>query len=527
MSDSFYRAFEDRYRGSRDLIKDRLTAYRPFVSPLLDIYHPAAAIDLGCGRGEWLELLSAWGFTAKGVDLDIGMLSAAQEQGFEVAHGDAIAYLTGQASESMAIVSAFHLVEHLPFDDLRKLIGEAFRVLKPGGLLIMETPNPENIVVATRTFYLDPTHEKPIPSDLLAFTAKHSGFERVRTVRLQESKTLREKTAITLLDAIGGASPDYAIVAQKEAPTEILSRFDEAFSREYGLSQETLLSRFDANLHTLLGTAEATAQQAKAKAHQAEETAQQAKAKAHQAEETAQQAEAKAQHAEETAQQAEAKAQHAEAKAQHAEAKAQHAEAKAQHAEAKAQHAEAKAHQAEETAQQAEAKAQHAEETAQQAEAKAQHAEAKAQHAEAKAQHAEAKAQHAEAASNQALTQLHAVYASTSWRITTPLRWVGTQLRLLNQNGAKSRLRAVARKGLQQLIAFLRQHPTLKRYAIATAYRLGVADRIRKTYQSPPLNATTHAEDAGTATGWHNLTPKTRRIYTKLKKAIAANNSQN
>ena len=401
MSDSFYRAFEDRYRGSRDLIKDRLTAYRPFVSPLLDIYHPAAAIDLGCGRGEWLELLSAWGFTAKGVDLDVGMLSAAQELGFEVAHGDAIAHLTGQASDSTAIVSAFHLVEHLPFDDLRKLIGEALRVLKPGGLLIMETPNPENIVVATRNFYLDPTHQKPIPSDLLAFAAEHAGFYRVKTVRLQESKSLLEKTEINLLDAIGGASPDYAVIAQKEAPKDILSRFDEAFSSEYGLSQETLLNRFDAHLHNVIGKTEAKAQQA------------------------------------------------------------------------------------------------------------------------------EAKAQQAEALSNQALTQLHAVYASTSWRITTPLRWVGTQLRLLNQNGAKSRLRAVARKGLQQLIAFLRQHPTLKRYAIATAYRLGVADRIRKTYQSPPLNATTHAEDAGTATGWHNLTPKTRRIYTKLKKAIAANNSQN
>ena len=401
MSDSFYRAFEDRYRGSRDLIKDRLTAYRPFVSPLLDIYHPAAAIDLGCGRGEWLELLSAWGFTAKGVDLDVGMLSAAQELGFEVAHGDAIAHLTGQASDSTAIVSAFHLVEHLPFDDLRKLIGEALRVLKPGGLLIMETPNPENIVVATRNFYLDPTHQKPIPSDLLAFAAEHAGFDRVKTVRLQESKSLLEKTEINLVDAIGGASPDYAVVAQKEAPKNILSRFDEAFSSEYGLSQDTLLNRFDAHLHNVIGKTEAKAQQA------------------------------------------------------------------------------------------------------------------------------EAKAQQAEALSNQALTQLQAVYASTSWQITRPLRWVGIQLNLLKQHGIKGRVQAFARKVLPHLVAFLRQRPTLKRYAVAAAYRLGVAERLRRFYQPTPYSAEARIQGYDIAPELHNLTPHARQIYTELKNAIENRKAQN
>ncbi len=149
-------------------------------------------------------------------------------------------------------------------------------------------------------------------------------------------------------------------------------------------------------------------------------------AKLSEAETKAQRAEAKAQQAEAKAQQAEAKAQQAEAKAQQAEAKAQRADNKAQRADTMAQQAEAKAQRADSKAQQAEAKAQRADTMAQQAEAKAQQAEAKAQRAEAKAQRAEAKAQRAEAASNQALTQLDAVYASWSWRITAPLRWLAS-----------------------------------------------------------------------------------------------------
>ena len=81
MSDGFYRAFEERYRGSRELIKVRLTAYLPFVEPLLEAYPTAEAIDLGCGRGEWLELLAGSGFKPMGVDLDKAMLEACFELG--------------------------------------------------------------------------------------------------------------------------------------------------------------------------------------------------------------------------------------------------------------------------------------------------------------------------------------------------------------------------------------------------------------------------------------------------------------
>ena len=173
MIDPFYRAFEDKFRGSRELIKSRLNAYISFILPFKELYENPQAIDLGCGRGEWLELLKEQGFDAQGVDLDEGMLTACIERGLKVQLADALTVLRSLPNESQTIVSAFHLVEHIPFSDLQILIQEALRVLKPAGLLIMETPNPENIVVATNNFYLDPTHTRPIPPQLLSFLPEY------------------------------------------------------------------------------------------------------------------------------------------------------------------------------------------------------------------------------------------------------------------------------------------------------------------------------------------------------------------
>jgi O-antigen chain-terminating methyltransferase len=266
MSDGFYRAFEERYRGSRQLIKGRLRAYLPFVEPLLTVYPAAAAIDLGCGRGEWLELLMGSGFNPMGVDLDAGMLEACLELGLLVEQGDALAYLSTLSNDSQAVVSAFHVVEHITFDQLGTLVAEALRVLKPGGLLIMETPNPENIVVATRDFYLDPTHQRPIPSMLLAFVAEYAGFARVKTLRLQESKELVNKGEVSLQDVFSGASPDYAVVAQKHAPEDVLEITSAPFSVDYGLSLENLLSRWDGRLDGRFDRLETKTQQAEAAA---------------------------------------------------------------------------------------------------------------------------------------------------------------------------------------------------------------------------------------------------------------------
>lgn len=247
MSDSdFYRAFEERHRGSRELIMQRATAYRAYIEPLLKIYQPAFLQDLGCGRGEWLEYTEELGFVTHGVDLDEGMLQACIERDLAVKNTDAVSHLKSLTDNSQSLVSGFHIAEHIPFDELQQLIKEALRVLKPGGLLILETPNPENLVVGTNNFYMDPTHQRPIPPLLLSFVAEYTGFSRVKILRLQESPELANgSTEPALIDVLGGASPDYAIVAQKVAKRSLMADFDAAFAEQQGLTLDVLAQRYD------------------------------------------------------------------------------------------------------------------------------------------------------------------------------------------------------------------------------------------------------------------------------------------
>lgn len=244
MSDNFYRAFEDLHRGQRNDIIRRLQVYLPFVFPVAQSHPQAKSLDLGCGRGEWLQLLIEQGLQAQGVDLDADMLAAAQALSLPVWQADAIQALEDVPDGSIAVLSAFHLVEHLPFESLQKLVTQAHRVLVPGGLLIMETPNPDNMQVATSNFYLDPSHIKPIPSQLLSFVAQHAGFARTKVLGLQESPALRYQPQVQLQDVLAGASPDYAVIAQKTGAISGGEQLDAAFERDYGLSTADLAQTY-------------------------------------------------------------------------------------------------------------------------------------------------------------------------------------------------------------------------------------------------------------------------------------------
>ncbi|QTP55253.1 class I SAM-dependent methyltransferase [Billgrantia sulfidoxydans] len=258
----FYKAFEDKFRGDREEIKSRLEVYLPFVEALKESVPDVTGLDLGCGRGEWLELLRDSGVVAQGVDLDEDMLAACHECGLHVNKADALSCISDMDDESVTIISAFHVIEHIPFNDLQSLLKESFRVLKPGGLLILETPNSENIVVGTSRFYLDPTHQRPIPAQLLSFISEYLGFQRVKTLYLQEPEFLFEKEQIRLYDVLSGVSPDYAVVAQKDGEEKLLSRMSVLFDREYGFSLEKLSNKYDEYINFQLKQSEARAEKA-------------------------------------------------------------------------------------------------------------------------------------------------------------------------------------------------------------------------------------------------------------------------
>lgn len=245
MTPDFYHAFEDKYRGSRDLIKSRLQVYIPFVEPLLAHYPKANTIDLGCGRGEWLELALAAGFDAQGIDLDAGMLAHCQARQLPARQADALEVLRTLPTSSQAVVSAFHVVEHIDLAQLELLVKESLRVLLPGGLLILESPNSENLTVGTSSFYLDPTHNRPVHPQLLSFLVEYAGFARSRVLRLSEDPELLRKRALGLYDVLAGASPDFAVIAQKPAPAEILATFDQVFETHHGLALTQVAHHYD------------------------------------------------------------------------------------------------------------------------------------------------------------------------------------------------------------------------------------------------------------------------------------------
>ena len=244
LSDQFFLNFENEFRGSRHLIKSRLQVYLPFVLPCIKLLENPRALDLGCGRGEWLEIMQENKFTATGIDLNVDKISACANLGFKVIRADITGFLINQPDAYYSVISGFHIAEHMTHDTLYSLIQEALRVLVPGGILILETPNPENILVSTNTFYLDPTHLRPLPPGLLAFMTKDAGFCRNKIVRLQQCYS--PEKSITLSDVFRNVSPDYAIVAQKPgAKSMVDAAFNVPFSREYGVSLLDMLGAYD------------------------------------------------------------------------------------------------------------------------------------------------------------------------------------------------------------------------------------------------------------------------------------------
>jgi O-antigen chain-terminating methyltransferase len=256
MSDNFYRVFEARFRGSSEDIKKKLEIYLPFLESFPAGEKPLSALDLGCGRGEWIGMLAERGVAALGIDVDDAMLDACRAKNLSVEKGDVVIVLQSQEGESRDIISAIHLVEHLEFDQLRLLVAEAHRVLRPGGLLIMETPNPENIQVATTHFYLDPTHRRPIPPPLLSFLPEYCGFDRVKIFRLNGARHCMKNDGPMLLDVFRGVSPDYAVVAQKAGPPDLKARFDSVFEKETGVTLDQLTRRYDAKIDRIRAAAD-------------------------------------------------------------------------------------------------------------------------------------------------------------------------------------------------------------------------------------------------------------------------------
>ncbi len=175
-SDFLYRRLEDGLRGSEAEIRE---AVAPYVE-LARNHQPV--IDAGCGRGEFLVACKAAGVEARGFDTNERSVADLRSRGLHVEVDRIPGCFTAIGDGSVGSVLAMHVVEHLPVDDLFALFAQAARVLRPGGLLMIETPNAESLLVSGSEFWRDPTHLAPRHPAALTLLAREYGFT-IETIR--------------------------------------------------------------------------------------------------------------------------------------------------------------------------------------------------------------------------------------------------------------------------------------------------------------------------------------------------------
>jgi SAM-dependent methyltransferase len=168
-----YVGFEDRFRGSRDEIRARLQQYVPLFAGASNV------LDVGCGRGEFLELLGELGIPARGIDLNRGMVETCRALGLDVTAADVVSYLEGLEDETLGGLIAVQVVEHLQPDYLLRFLELAHRRLVPGAPLVLETINPGCWYAFFQSYIRDITHVRPVHPDTLSHYVTASGFKDV------------------------------------------------------------------------------------------------------------------------------------------------------------------------------------------------------------------------------------------------------------------------------------------------------------------------------------------------------------
>lgn len=203
--------FASRFRGSEERIRELQRFYVPFFEGAREV------LDLGCGRGEFLEVMKEAGIPARGVDLSRESVELCRAKGLSAAQADLLEHLASLADASLGGIFCGQVVEHLEPARLPELVRLASRKLERGAALAIETPNPECLAIFATHFFLDPTHTRPVPSSLLVFYLEEYGFGRIQVHRL--SPALESMPSLAALPEdfrqafFGGL--DYAVVGRR------------------------------------------------------------------------------------------------------------------------------------------------------------------------------------------------------------------------------------------------------------------------------------------------------------------------
>jgi len=215
LEDFQYAGFENRYRGSEASVREQQEAYLAYFKPGKKV------LDLGCGRGEFLELLAEKGIEAEGVDINEQMLEACRDKGYKCRNADILETLAACEDNSLGGIFSSQVAEHLPPAYLKRMIELAYFKLAPDGIIVLETINPASVFALVQIYFLDISHQQPIHPQALKFLAESAGFANVEiklsspleTEPLQSLPVLDESTRINNLLF---APVNYALIGEKK-----------------------------------------------------------------------------------------------------------------------------------------------------------------------------------------------------------------------------------------------------------------------------------------------------------------------
>lgn len=224
MESNHYLEFENKFRGDRNKIIEIFNCYDPLIDLVIQNNPSANLVDIGCGRGEWLQKCRDKFDDCIGIEFDASMVKVCRDHGLNVIEGDAIYQLSKFETGSVSVITIFHMIEHLEHNIFIQLINQCQRVLSDDGFLIIETPSIDNLIVSTKSFYIDHTHVNPINPDAACFYLEQTGFSNVKQLYINGGP-LQDASPLKITRILNGVAQDLCIIATKTQRS-----FDHIFS---------------------------------------------------------------------------------------------------------------------------------------------------------------------------------------------------------------------------------------------------------------------------------------------------------
>ena len=214
MQKDSYLSFENCFRGDEKKIISNLAHYNALIDVLMRTDSNHVFVDVGCGRGEWLQKWQGKVDRAVGIEIDADMIALGRAKGLDIIEADVLTGLDQFKDKSVSLITIFHVIEHINHEKLSKLLSACYRVLNDYGVLIIETPSIDNILVSTNSFYVDSTHISHINADRVQFLLQTKGFDQSKLFYIHGGP-LKNSNFTKLTRVLNGIAQDLLIVASK------------------------------------------------------------------------------------------------------------------------------------------------------------------------------------------------------------------------------------------------------------------------------------------------------------------------